>query len=447
MPFNWGNTVPRNNLTYTNRTVKLYLTTDKPLSRDVICSLIKTLVEYYGVGSRIVIAQLKLQLDKAGVQAEIPSQSTYSNDPKTLKTKVQSTPKVSNLKLEIRDCEVNQIFKDYEVIRVDDDYKFNGSYEVHNIHEVEKVEKVESTAFKKIFILNFKVKDKVLPPWYMRADNKKAIIKLESILNNNPNQVDGYVKKMVGVIKACSPEEELEKINYSVEWYKKNINRFTKQPKVNDTNRLPFVADLIIFGRDSEEDKITASIFIKFRDYLGYLPFTVDTLDEFLDAPDDRYQLFVKKNGFEYKLSLEITDSKGNSVVKYSVTLAIYENKKSNLFKKNPDFVPKGMCDETYTLTSCKEITSRYIKLCSKNGYEKKQVKKVMSIFDHRLSLSNPGQWLIEATKLEEKETKKINDYQYGNDAESNLRTIQQYSDQRPELSSTVNNTYIIKFV
>lgn len=397
------------------RAAEFYLKTDTPLSQHVICRLIETLIEHYELSQRYVINQLKSQLDKEGIQAKIPSQSTYSIYLKKQITYTKkSMIKASNLKLEISD------------------------------NDVKKVKPID---FKKKIVLFFDVKDKVLPPWYMRGHNKKAIIKLESLLNKNPNQNDEFVKSMVDTIKQCSPEDEHEKIKNSIEWYRKNINNFTKQSEETDTNRPPFTADLITFDRDTEESKITTNIFIKFQDYLGYLPFTVDVLEDFLDQPDDSYQLFVNKNGYEYELSLEITNPLIKTKVKYSVTLAIYENPEPKFFGKMPDLVSKKIRNKTYTLTANKSVASSIIKLDSKNGHTDKQLKKTMDIIDKKFSLYAPDQWIIEAIECEGEDKIKINNYQNNINAIDNIQTIKKYSEIRPELSSTVDKTYIIKLI
>ena len=431
-----------------------------------MCGLIEVLMGYYGLKKGDASAQLESQIDK--VNAEIDTKNNFNSNAK-IKIKVNGKIKEvtkANFKADspiipkfhmgipsrstrdryFKELKKAKLFNEKSVEKVSNLKLVISEFDVRIIESVE-LKKIESKDNVRKLVLYFDVEDNALPPWYMREHNKQAIIKFESILNTNPKQSDDYVTTIINVIKDCSPEEEHEKISNTVQWYKKSINRFTKQPKENDTNRQPFVADLITLDRDTEESKIKASIFIKFRDYLGYLPFTIDTQDDFLDEPSDMYQLFVNKNGYEYKLSLEITNPIREAPVTYTVTLAIYDNIESKYFGKTHDLVPKGLCDKAYKLTAGKSIESSIMKLDSKNGHSDKQFKKTMNNIDDKFSLSTPGQWIVETLKCNEQDAEKINDYQNHIDAIDSIRIIEQPDDKRPELSSITNNTYIIKLI
>lgn len=462
--------MPRPPKIFIKRAAELYLITDKPLSKNVMCRLIEVLMGYYGLKKGYVIAQLESQIDK--VNAEIDAKNNFnSNEKIKIKSNVSgNVMEVTNANFKADSPIIPKFDMPMPSKSSRDRYfkKSKGSNvtslekasnlklvisesEVQSI-ETEELKKVESKDNIRKLVLYLDVEDKALPPWYMREHNKKAIIRLESILNKNPNQSDDYAKKMVERIKACSPEEEHVNISNSIEWYRKNINSFTQLSLKKTTGRPPFNADLITFDSDEEEGegKVTATILIKFHDYLGYLPFYVDILDGFLEEPDDEYQIMVVKKDCEYNLRLEIKSSNPRNNVTYSVTLVIYDNMKPKYSEIMRDLIPKEMCDKEYALTKQIPIASSIIKFDSKNGYTEKQTKKVMNIFDEKFSLSYPGQWLVEASKCDEKNQIETNEILNDSD---DIRAIKKSYAKRPELTLTqgmnvkVGNRYLVKLL
>lgn len=398
--------MPRKKIMMTERTVELYITTDKAITKKVKYNLIETLIINYKLNQSEVISRLNKAFSRADTNknefALKSAANRYLNTHRKRLTPLKRLNDVYNLKLNVSDVDLKE-----------------GKPEVYQ----SKV------------ILKLDVKDDVIAPWYKLISN--FIGKLESLLNNNKAKSDEIIIKLVETIKECSPKNEQKNIDISVSWYRKNIKKRVKALRIKQQEKKPFNAELFLFEQESQ---VIAYVLVSFFDAAisQYIPFKITDQARFLEyvaMSSDEYQIFVTKEEEKYTLNLKVTnpnDKEENYNFKTTILIPT-TNSKSTLLG-SVKLVDPNLSNETYTLTEKKTIkSSQILTSLEHENIHHAEITKTLDTMHKHLSLSHIRKGSFEPV-----------DMFIVKESKNNEKTADVF-ESKAELRTTNHQTYLIE--